>query len=284
MKNVNLIHLKYVDDLSLAEAINLPEKLVHDPGRPQPDHFHAKTGHVLPISSSRVFEQLRRTEEYANKNDMKLNQKKTKFMVFNPCTSIDFVPEFSVAGRDIELVDEMRILGLIVRSDLSWESNTENMVTKANRKLWMIRRLSSLGADRGDLIDIYRTQVRIILELAVPAWQGKVTQVEKNNIERVQKSAFHIILGDQYLSYKSAQITLGLENLDMRRNQLCLNFGKKSEKHEKFKHWYKLNDLTAETRQEKFKYCNVKARLTRFKKSPISFLTNMLNDHYSKTK
>ena len=43
MKAVNLIHLTYVDDLTLAETINLPSKLVAVPDsvRPQPDSFHA---------------------------------------------------------------------------------------------------------------------------------------------------------------------------------------------------------------------------------------------------
>ena len=90
MKNANLIHLKYVDDLSLAESINLPEKLVLAPGRQQPDTYHARTGHVLPVESSHVFQQLRKTEEYARVNEMKINKKKTKLMLFNPCTAIDF--------------------------------------------------------------------------------------------------------------------------------------------------------------------------------------------------
>ena len=46
MKTANQIHLKYVDDLSLAEAINLTDKLVSAPGRQQPDTFHARTGQM----------------------------------------------------------------------------------------------------------------------------------------------------------------------------------------------------------------------------------------------
>ena len=92
MKITNEINLKYVDDLTLAEAINLPEKLVHVPEdvRPMPDMFHAKTGHVLPSENSLVQKQLMEVEEYARANSMKINNKKTKVMVFNPCTSIDF--------------------------------------------------------------------------------------------------------------------------------------------------------------------------------------------------
>ena len=181
-------------------------------------------------------------------------------------------------------MEEIRLLGIIVRSDLKWHSNTENLVQKSNKRLWMLRRLSKLGATREDQVDVFIKQIRSVLELAVPAWQSSISQAEKMDIERVQKSACHIILGEKYESYRSALKTLGLNNLEARRNQLCLRFGIKAEKHDKFKHWFKLNDMTVNTRQEKLKYCEVQARLCRFKKSPISFLTNILNEHYSKPK
>ena len=43
---MNEMHLKYVDDLSLVEAVNLKEQLteVSIELRPQPDNFHARTG------------------------------------------------------------------------------------------------------------------------------------------------------------------------------------------------------------------------------------------------
>ena len=85
IKRANLIHLKYVDDLSLAEAINLPEMLEHAPNRMQPDTFHARTGHVLPLEKSQLYKQLIKTDFYARENEMKINLKKTQLMLFNPC-------------------------------------------------------------------------------------------------------------------------------------------------------------------------------------------------------
>ena len=75
-----------------------------------------------------------KTVDYSKANEMQINYKKTKVMIFNPCTSIDFMPELSVENNDLEVVDEMRLLGLIIRSDMKWLSNTENMVMKANQK------------------------------------------------------------------------------------------------------------------------------------------------------
>ena len=98
MKLLNEIHLKYVDDMTLAEAINLPKQLesIPDSVRPLPENFHARTGHVLPLMNSSVYQQLVKTKEYADTNQMKINFKKTKAMLFNPCSSIDFVPELEL--------------------------------------------------------------------------------------------------------------------------------------------------------------------------------------------
>ena len=69
------------------------------------------------------------------------------------------------------------------------------MIAKANKRLWILRRLKYLGAKQTDLVDIYTKQIRCVLELAAPAWQDSISQVEKLDLERIQKCACHIILG-----------------------------------------------------------------------------------------
>ena len=96
-------------------------------------------------------------------------------MIFNPCSSIDFMPELELDGNELKVVEEIRLLGLVISSDMKWVSNTNNMVKKANKKLWILRRLKFLGATELDLEDIYIKQVRCLLELAVPAWHGAIT-------------------------------------------------------------------------------------------------------------
>ena len=145
------------------------------------------------------------------------------------------------------------------------------MVNKANKRLWIIRRLKFLGAQQEDLLDVYTKQVRSVITLD-----------EQLDIERVQKCAAHVILGDGYVSYKEALKTLNIESLLSRRNKLCLKFAKKAESHEKFQHWFKTNVPKPNTRQKQTKYCEVKAMHDRFQKSPLSYLTRILNEHYSK--
>ena len=286
IKTYNEIHLKYVDDLSLAEAVDLASQLESKSieSRPQPDPFHSRTGHILPMDKSRVFRKLLETEQYAAENQMKINYRKTKLVLFNPCRKFDFQPEFQIGGNVLEVVEEFKLLGLTIRSDLKWHSNTKNMIVKANKRLWVLRRLNNMGASQEDLLTVYKSQVRCILEYAAPTWQGALTVAEKNDLERVQKSACKIILSSGLLTYKEALKKLNLECLEDRRNKLSLNFAIKAERHPKFSNWFVPKKNTANTRSTSLKYVPVKDNHARYEKSPLSFLTTLLNKHYAQTK
>ena len=108
---------------------------------------------------------------------MQLNFKKTKLILFNPGISRDFLPKFNL-NNNVEMVEEVKLLGVVNRSDLSWSSNTDYIVTRANSKLWFLRRLKTLGGDYDDLKDIFIKQIRSILEFAVPVWHSSLTGEE----------------------------------------------------------------------------------------------------------
>ena len=102
-----------------------------------------------------------------------MKPEKTKLMVFNPGISRDFLPRFNFNNRELEVVEETKLLGVILRNDLSWSSNTNYMVKRANKKLWSLKRLRKLGANNKDLVDVYCKQVRSILEFSVSAWHPR---------------------------------------------------------------------------------------------------------------
>ena len=208
---------------------------------------------------------------------MKLNTKKTKFMLFNNCKSIDFLPTMELEGNDIELVEEMKILGVVLTSDMKFSRNTEYIVERAFKRVWMVKRLKVLGANDSQLIDVYIKQVRSVLELAVPAWHSSLTVADKLSIERVQKAALQIILDDSYTSYSSACIIMNLQTLEERRHQLCVKFGLKALKNTKHTKWFKVNQKLSRTRQKQPFLCPVVTRTRRFENSPISYLTKLLN-------
>ena len=117
-----------------------------------------------------------------------------------------------------------------------------------------------------------------MLELAVPAWHSGLTLADKGDIERVQKAALQIILGMNYRTYSTASKWFELDTLEQRRTELCGKFANKAVKNTKHTNWFKLNDRTTITRKEQPKYCPVRTRTKRYEKSPLSYLTSLLNN------
>ena len=230
---------------------------------------------MLPEENSLVYSQLLKTQSYANENDMKINFAKTKLMLFNTCKKFDFMPNFELDGNQLELIDEMRLLGVVITSDLKWNSNTCSITSKAYKRLWFIRRLKQLGVSEQDLIDLYTKQVRCLLEYAVPVWHSSVTEEEKQDIERVQKSALRIILGQHFESYSKALETTGLQTLEHRRQMLCERFALSAQTHPKHKYWFQQRLRSSSRLQGK--YLPVIARTERLRRGPITYMTNLLN-------
>ena len=198
-------------------------------------------------------------------------------MLFNPCSSKDFTPTLEINGHDIEVVEETKLQGVVITSDLKWSSNTDYIIKRANSKLWCLRRLKALGANQDDLLDVYFKQIRSIVEYAVPVWHSSLTGEDRLRIERIQKSALHITLGHNYHSYRSALKSTHIETLFERRRKLCKTFARKSQKHPKFRNWFKLSNTLHNTRSKKSKFAQVYSQTIRYKKSSLSYLTDLLN-------
>ena len=179
----------------------------------------------------------------------------------------------------------------MIRSDMRWCDNTRYMCQKGYRRLWILRRLRGLGASTDELKDVYFKQVRSVLELAVPVWQPALTHHEEKQIERVQKCALAIVMGDKYNNYDEAREVLGIDRLSDRRKTLCENFARKAAKSDRFQNWfnqieYKDNKCSISTRSKKNTksplYHTIPTRTRRYKKSPLPYLTEMLNQMNTK--
>ena len=286
------VHMKFIDDMTMAEALNLKDCLEPnpDPNMPFPLAFHDRTQHVLPDSKNEMQRQLDRMTLYCQENDMKMNHKKTKVAIFNTARTYDFMPKLSIEEKThLEVVEEFKLLGVVFQTDLRWQANTDYMCKKGYARLWMIRRLNALGADMTEMLDVFYKQIRSVLELAVAVWEPRLSQAHSKQLERVQKCAFYIILGEEYTDYDSAVASLASERLSDRRKKLCLTFARKAEKHEKFTNWFVQSEVkpgpVPNTRSDKTsivtKYRPVPTRTDRFKDSPIPYMTEILNNFYN---
>ena len=286
-KKINQTQEKYIDDMTQCVAIDLKKDTAMDPNPTQnlPKQYHQRTGHVLPVENNHIQPQVDLLKTYAAENGMKINEEKTKLMLFNRATSVDILPEVKLSEDNlIELVEETKLLGIMIRSDLSWKSNTSALVAKGYQRIWMLRNLKRFGAEDHQLIEVFIQQVRSILEMACPVWTAGLTQQEIRSLERVQKTAVAVIRGVNHTTYSEGLAHLKLETLEVRRENLNLKFAVKSFKHPKFNKWFKLDEKNMTTRScsNKMALKVARTRTTRFKKSPIPYLTNILNTYLKK--
>ena len=210
--------------------------------------------------------QLEDINEYAANNEMKVNQNKSKVMLFNTARKHDFTPALTIDNNKLEVIEEIKLLGVKISNDLKWNLNTKYITTKAYSRLWMLRRLKLLGASQAELVDCYTKQARSVLDYCAVVWHAGLTQINTADIERVQKTACAIILGKQYTSYQSALASLGLDSLDARRNALSSKFAKKAFKSPKYSSWFVEDANPTNTRRQVKTVKEAQYRTTRLTK------------------
>ena len=88
----------------------------------------------------------------------------------------------------------------------------------------MLGRLKRFGVPVEDLVSVYVGYVRPSVEYASPVWHGCIIKQQTHQIERIQKRACHVILGNNYTTHTDALDLMGLQTLEDRRDQLCTNF------------------------------------------------------------
>ena len=160
---------------------------------------------------------------------------------------------------------------------MKWEINTEALVKKGNSSLALLRKVSAFDPPIQDLKEIYILFVRSVLEQSSVVWHSGITVEQRQNLERVQKSALRIIMKNKYTTYKDALKYLGLETLEDRRRMLCLNFAKRCVENPKLKHMFPKVEKKYNTRNKETFKVNF-AHTDRYKKSAIPYMQRLLNE------
>ena len=209
---------------------------------------------------------------------MELNAKKTKSMVFNFTKRYQFTTDLLLKNEKIEIVEQTKLLGLILTSDLKWDENTNYLVKDANRRMIMLRAASKFTRDKQVLKQIYYSRIRCKLEQSAAVWSSSLNQRNIADLERVQKAAVRIINGKPYESYTETLKVLGIMRLSERREVICLKFAKNCLMLDNFKRMFPMHISKHEmrTRHEE-KYILSKSNGKRYGNSEIPNMLKLLN-------
>ena len=157
---------KFMDDLTILEIINLASVGLAS------YNLKSQVPSNIPVHNQIIREEHLKTSKYlaeindwTEKNLMQLNQKKTKQMIFNFNRDKQFTSEINLKNEPLEIVDEVKLLGVIITSDLKWHRNTDYLTKKANKKMRMLHIAAKYTRNKDHLKHIYRTFVTIFLTI-----------------------------------------------------------------------------------------------------------------------
>ena len=254
---------KFIDDLSIIEIINLLSIGLasynlnnHVPSDVGTDRLYLDAGNL------KSQDYLEKISDWTDERQMKLNTEKTNYMIFNFSKKFQFNTRLSLGEKKLDQVNKTKLLGLVAYS-----------------RMLILKKLVQFDVPLDDLIQIYTLYIRSLTEQSSVVWHSSITKGEQKDIERIQKIALRIILGQDYSSYANSLKITGLDTLKARRTKLCLNFAKKCVKNDSISWMFPPNLSNVETRNQE-KYQVTKAKTERLLKSAIPYMQRLLNAHF----
>ena len=147
---------------------------------------------LIRNSESEYRNQVSALVEWCSENDLELNVKKTKEIIVdfrrNPTEIVPLV----INGSEVEIVQQFKFLGINISSDLKWEINTDQIVKKAQQRLYFMRRLRSFHVSQELLVKFYRAVIESVLTQSFTVWYGNTTVDDRRRLNRILRAASRV--------------------------------------------------------------------------------------------
>ena len=130
---------------------------------------------------------------------------------------------YTINNHLIDLTASHRDLGVIISDDIHWDIHYDNIISKAYKTLYFIRRSVSNSHSSKTKLKLYTSLVRPILMYCSQVWRPHKLKDTKC-FEAVQRRASKYILHDYHSTYKERLISLRLLPLTLWFEYLDLTF------------------------------------------------------------
>ena len=139
---------KYIDDLSMCQAVNLSDVIPIDGQIDRPLNFRDSTMHHLPNDKNQLQKQMDSIHKFCDIQNFRINEKKTQTVVFNTATSKDFSPNITNAkGELYQNTENFKLLGVDFstgkRKGINLDNYVNNCINRGFKNLWILRRFNS---------------------------------------------------------------------------------------------------------------------------------------------
>ncbi|KAI8508900.1 hypothetical protein Bbelb_127480 [Branchiostoma belcheri] len=160
----------YADDVGLSRSVSLKK---------------ASTDSAMTEEASQL-------DNWADRNDMLLNGKKSQMLLICFSRNAPVLPPLSLGGELVPVTTVAKGLGFIFDNKLSWREHVKSMVSKASSRLHYLRLLTKQGMSVQDLVQVYLSLIRPVLEYGHVLLVG-CSEEQAASMERVQRRALRII-------------------------------------------------------------------------------------------
>lgn len=186
---------KYVDDTTMSETIH----------KNQESHIQMAVDTLVSRAAADKFQL----------NEEKCKELRICFSTKNTDSSFDPIV---INDRPIDIVSDVKILGLNISSNLKWNGHIDTIVKKSRKRLYSLSQLKRSGLGSTELIHFYLACIRLITEHVCPVFHDSIPAYLSYDLEGVQKRAMKIIF--PFRSYDEVLREAGLVKLSNRRQTL----------------------------------------------------------------
>ena len=160
---------------------------------------------------------------WSENNALQLNPQKCQVMCISRRKNKPS-PEYFVSNSKLSAATSLRLLGVQISSDLTWNEQVSSVTKKCNRLLGFLRTVVG-NQNQNILLTLYRSLVLPIIDFCSPVWLV-YSKNHINNLETIQRRATRFILGQKRgdQSYRERLKQLNLMDLNNRRKYLSTCF------------------------------------------------------------
>ncbi len=109
-------------------------------------------------------------ERWSNVNKLQLNADKCKEMVIDFKRQKQQFDAITINSKELELVSSAKVLGIIISSSLQWVDHVNEVIKKANKRLYFLILLKRANVPACDIVNFYCTVIRPVLEYCAPVF------------------------------------------------------------------------------------------------------------------
>ena len=147
----------------------------------------SSTGFITHEDETGYRDEITKFVHWCRKNFLVLNAQKTKEIVFDFWKNRKEIEPVNINGVDIEIVTEY------TDSHLNWNVNTQTLCSKANRRIYFLRKLKLFNIDRDIMMMFYQSAIQSVITFSCIAWVNGLSVGNLNKINKTTKSASKVI-------------------------------------------------------------------------------------------